>query len=141
MKQVGRAVLLKIGDGEQVEAFTTVATLNTKTMTVNNTGIDATTPDADDAAGPLWRESLSGLKTVDISGDGIFADTAQEVRINTLAMSGNPVANFQVTVPELGTFDAEFRITSFELGGETEGATTFSISLESNGKTSFTAAA
>ena len=140
-KQLGRSLLLKIGDGAESEAFTAFAGMNSKSLTINNTGIDVTTPDATTPGGALWAQSLNGLKSVSLSGDGIFLDeSAQEGRLNTIAMQADPVANFEVVVPDFGTYAGEFRVTSLDFGGDTEGAVTFSASFESNGAVTFTAA-
>jgi TP901-1 family phage major tail protein len=140
-KQLGRSLLLKIGDGAGSEAFTAFAGMNSKSLTINNTAIDVTTPDAATPGGALWAQSLNGLKSVSLSGDGIFLDeSAQEGRLNTIAMQADPVANFEVVVPDFGTYAGEFRVTSLDFGGDTEGAVTFSASLESNGAVTFTAA-
>lgn len=140
-KQLGRSLLLKIGDGAGSEAFTAFAGMNSKTLTVNNSAIDVTTPDATTPGGALWAQSLNGLKAVSLSGDGIFLDeAAQEGRLNTIAMQADPVANFEIVVPDFGTYAGEFRVTSLDFGGETEGAVTFSASMESNGEVTFTAA-
>lgn len=137
-KQLGRSFLLKVGDGEASETFTAVAGLNSKSITINNSAIDVTTPDSTTPGGALWSQSLNGLKAVSVSGDGIFLDeSAQEGRLNTVATQADPVANFEIVIPDFGTYSGEFRVTSFELGGETEGAVTFSISLESNGTIAF----
>jgi|TARA_R110000822_G_C15240174_1_gene486276 TP901-1 family phage major tail protein len=139
-KQLGRSLLLKIGDGASPDVYTAFAGLNSKSLTVNNSAIDVTTPDATTPGGALWAESLNGLKAVSVSGDGIFLDeAAQEGRLNTIAMAADPSANFQILVPGFGTYTGGFRVTSFEFGGETEGAVTFSLSLESSGETVFAA--
>jgi TP901-1 family phage major tail protein len=140
-KQLGRSLLLKIGDGAGSEAFTAFAGMNSKSLTINNTAIDVTTPDASTPGGALWAQSLNGLKSVSLSGDGIFLDeSAQEGRLNTIAMQADPVANFEIVVPDFGTYAGEFRVTSLDFGGDTEGAVTFSASFESNGAVTFTAA-
>ena len=137
-KQLGRTLLVKIGDGAGSEAFTTIAGLNSKSITINNSAIDVTTPDATTPSGALFAQSLNGLKSVSVSGDGIFLDeSAQEGRLNTIALQADPVANFQLVVPDFGTYSGEFRVTSLEFGGETEGAATFSLSLESNGTVTY----
>ncbi len=137
-KQLGRSLLIKIGDGAGSEAFTAIAGLNSKSITINNSSIDVTTPDATTPGGALWASSLNGLKSMSISGDGIFLDeSAQEGRLNTIAMQADPVANFELVVPDFGTYSGEFRVTSLEFGGETEGAATFSLSLESNGTVTY----
>ena len=139
-KQLGRAMVLKIGDGASPEAFTFMAGINSKTLTINNSAIDVTTPDATTPGGALWAQSLNGLKSVSISGDATFLDeSAQEGRLNTVAMAADPVANFQLVVPSFGTYEGEFRVTTATLTGETEGAVNYSLALDSNGAITFTA--
>ena len=139
-KQLGRSLLLKIGDGANSEVFSTLAGINSKTLTINNSAIDVTTPDASTPGGVLFASSMNGLKSVGVSGDGIFLDETSEARMNTVAMQADPAANFQIVVPDFGTYAGNFRITSLEFGGETEGGVTFSVSLESNGAVTFTGA-
>jgi TP901-1 family phage major tail protein len=139
-KQLGRSFLVKIGDGAGSETFTTLAGINSKSITINNSSIDVTTPDASTPGGVLFAESLNGLKSVSLTGDGIFLDETSEARLNTVAMAADPLANFQIVTPDFGTYAGAFRVTSFELGGETEGAVTFSASFESSGAVTFTAA-
>ena len=139
-KQLGRSFLLKVGDGAASEVFTALAGINSKSITINNSSIDVTTPDASSPGGVLFAQSLNGLKSMSVSGDGIFLDETAEARLNTVAMQADPVANFQMVVPDFGTFAGEFRVASLEFGGETEGGVTFSISLESNGTVTFTSA-
>jgi TP901-1 family phage major tail protein len=88
--------------------------------------------------GPLWTETLAGLKNVSVTGDGFFEDSATEARMNAVAMNADSKANFQVVVPDFGSYGGAFRITSLEFGGETEGGVTYSLSLESTGAVEFT---
>lgn len=139
-KQLGRALLVKIGDGEASEAFSNLCGLNSKSLTINNSSIDVTTPDCTSPEGALWTQTLAGLKNVSASGDGFFEDSTSEARMNTVAMSADNSVNMQITVPDFGTYAGAFRISSLEFGGETEGGVTYSLSLESNGAVTFTAA-
>jgi len=138
-KQLGRSFLLKIGDGASPEVFSALAGINSKSLTINNSSIDVTTPDASSPGGALFSASLNGLKSVSVSGDGIFLDETAEARMNTVAMAADPEANFEIVVPDFGTYAGAFKITSLDFGGETEGGVTFSLSLESNGEVTFTA--
>ena len=52
-------------------------------------------------------------------------------------MQADPVANFELVVPDFGTYTGEFRVTSLEVGGETQDTTAFSLSLESNGTVTY----
>jgi len=139
-KQLGRALLVKIGDGEVSETFTNLCGLNSKSLTINNSAIDVTTPDCTSPEGALWTETLAGLKNVSVSGDGFFEDSTAEARMNTVAMQNDNQANFQIVVPDFGTFAGAFRLPTLEFGGETEGGVTYSVSLESTGVVTFTAA-
>jgi len=139
-KQLGRALLVKIGDGAGSETFTNLASMNSKSLTINNSSIDVTTPNSSSPEGLLFSESLGGLKNVSVSGDGFFEDSTAEARMNTVAMANDNQANFQIVVPDFGTYAGAFRITSLEFGGETEGGVTYSLSLESTGTVTFTAA-
>lgn len=139
-KQKGRLMLVKIGDGEATEAFTTLCGLRSKTMTINNSEIDVTTADCTTPGGPLWTEILDGAKRVSVSGNGYFKDDTNEATLNTLALSGDPVANFQIVVPDFGTFDGAFHVSSLEFGGEQEDGVTYSLTLASSGAITFNAA-
>ena len=70
----------------------------------------------------------------------MFLDETAEARLNTVAMGADPSMNCEIVVPDFGTYSGNFRVTSLEFGGETEGGVTFSTSMESNGTVTFTAA-
>lgn len=137
-KQLGRALLVKIDDGAGTK--NNLCGLNSKSLTINNSSIDVTTPDCTTPEGALYTETLAGLKNVSVSGDGFFEDSTAEARMNTVAMAADNSTTFEVVVPDFGTYAGTFRITSVEFGGETEGGVTYSLSLESSGAVTFTAA-
>jgi TP901-1 family phage major tail protein len=137
-KQLGRALLVKIDDG--TGTLSNLCGLNSKSLTLNNSSIDVTTPDCTTPEGALYTETLAGLKNVSVSGDGFFEDSTAEARMNTVAMANDNSTNFNVVVPDFGTYAGAFRIASVEFGGETEGGVTYSLSLESTGAVTFTAA-
>ena len=137
-KQLGRALLVKIDDGTGTK--NNLCGLNSKSLTINNSSIDVTTPDCTTPEGALYTETLAGLKNVSVSGDGFFEDSTAEARMNTVAMAADNSTTFEVVVPDFGTYAGTFRITSVEFGGETEGGVTYSLSLESSGTVTFTPA-
>lgn len=136
-KQLGRALLVKIDDGAGTK--NNLCGLNSKSLTLNNSSIDVTTPDCTTPEGALYTETLAGLKNVSVSGDGFFEDSTAEARMNTVAMANDNSTDFEIVVPHFGTYAGTFRIASLEFGGETEGGVTYSISLESTGTVTFTA--
>ena len=137
-KQLGRALLVKIDDG--AGTLNNLCGLNSKSLTINNSSIDVTTPDCTSPEGALYTETLAGLKNVAVSGDGFFEDSTAEARMNTVAMANDNKTDFEIVVPDFGTYAGAFRIASLEFGGETEGGVTYSVSLESTGTVTFTAA-
>jgi TP901-1 family phage major tail protein len=140
-KQKGRLMLIKIGDGATPEVFTPLCGLRSKTLTINNSEIDVTTADCETPGGPLWTEVITGVKRVNVSGNGYFKDEASETRLNTIVNAAEAIANFQIVVPDLGTFAGAFLVSGVEWGGEQEDGVTYSLTLASSGPVTFTAAA
>ena len=138
-KQLGRAMVVKIGDAADPEVFSNLCGLNAKTISINTASIDATTPDCTSPEGILWRETLAGTKSIDVSGDGIFEDSAAELRLNTVAMAADNSVNLEIVVPDFGTYAGAFR-ANYEISGSTEESVTFTGSFESTGAVTFTAA-
>ena len=128
-KQLGRAMLVQIELSGG--SYSNLCGINSKSLTINRTSIDVTTPNCTTPEGQLWTETMAGLSNVALSGDGFFEDSTAEARMNAVAMASDNVANFKVVVPDFGTYAGAFRIASLEFGGETEGGVTYSISLES----------
>lgn len=138
-KQLGRAVVVQIGNGATPEVFSNLCGLNSKEITINNSLIDATTPDCTTPGGILWTESLNGPKNFTVSGDAIFEDSTTEGRLNTVAMAADPKGNFKLIVPDFGTYSGSFYVESLAFGGETEGPATYSMQLRSTGAVTFVA--
>lgn len=145
-KQPGRTMLVKIGDGGGSEVFSTLCGLNAKTMTLNNNSYDVTTADATTPGGQVWQQVMTGIRSVAVSGNGFFEDSAAELAARVIAMgtgqsdTDEAIANFQIIVPDLGTFQGAFHVDSIEYGGPLEGGVSYSIALKSAGIIAFTAA-
>lgn len=139
-KQLGRALLVKIGDGGGTEVFTTLCGLTTKNIAINNEEIDVTAPDCTTPEGVMWAEVLGGVKRISVSGSGLFKDRTEETRANTVAMSADPRANLQIIIPAFGTFQGEFFLQSLTYTGEQAGGVTYDVALASSGTITFTAA-
>lgn len=137
-KAKGRSLLIKIGDGAGSEVFTTLCALTTKQIQINNATIDVTTPDCTTPGGVMWQELLDGVKAVAVSGEGFTKDETAETRLLTVTMASPPVANFQVVVPNFGTFDGAFFVESTGFNGDATGGVTFSLSLASTAAIEFT---
>ncbi len=114
-------------------AFQYIGTLTTKTITENNERIDVTTV-SPDAADRFFRETLPGMKSFDISGDGIGDDSVVLERLASLSNAADSAGHFRVTDPGVCTYEGKFAVISYSKDGPVEGAVTFSVSLESTGE-------
>ena len=81
----GSAFLLKVGNGASPLVYATVAGLRTTQMSVNGEMVAITSKDSGG-----WRELLSGagVRSVSVSGAGIFTGSAAETRIKGNALAG-----------------------------------------------------
>ena len=135
--QKGVDVVLKIGDGGGTEVFTTIGGARTVSMTINNSGVDATSA----SSSGQWREMIdsAGILSMDASFSGVFQDDAPFASME-VDMRGRTLRNFQLVYPDYGTYEGAFIITSLTMAGAHDGEATFEISLQSGGAITFTAA-
>src|SRR5690606_28159730 len=82
----GRAGILKAGDGGAPEPFAAVAGLRTTQISINTAVVDGTNKDSGG-----WRELLAGagVRTVSVSGTGIFTGSAAEAAIRQRVLAGS----------------------------------------------------
>ena len=130
--QRGKDILLKIeGAGG---AFTTVAGLRARTISLNAKTVDAT--DSDSAG--RWRELLAGagVKSAAVSGQGIFRDAASDALIRE-AFFEQAAKTWRLIVPDFGVLEGAFLVAALEYAGEHEGEASFALSLASAGEVTF----
>ncbi|WP_187429204.1 hypothetical protein ROLI_028630 [Roseobacter fucihabitans] len=133
--QNGKDLLIKVdmaADGQ----FTTLAGLRATRVSFNAETIDVTSLESQGG----WRELLSGagVRSVSISGSGVFRDAATDERARQLFFDGEAPA-FQVVIPDFGIVEGPFQVTSIEYGGSHNGEATYELSLASAGSLTFTA--
>ena len=131
--QSGKDLLLKV-DLDGSGSFATMAGLRATRLTFNAGSVDVTSLDS--AGG--WRELLGGggIKSAAISGSGVFRDAATDARARAIFFEGT-VPDFRVIVPDFGTVEGPFQITTLEYAGTHDGEATYEISLSSAGALSF----
>lgn len=134
--QKGKDLLLKMDDSG-TGSYVTVAGLRSKRIAFNSETVDVT---CSGSAG-RWRELLagSGVQRAAVSGAGIFKDHQSDAAIRARFFAGE-ILTWQVIVPDFGTIQGLFQITSLEYGGNHDGEVTFEMALESAGALSFVAA-
>ncbi|GGL62290.1 phage major tail protein, TP901-1 family [Wenxinia marina] len=135
--QNGKDLLIKIdmtGDG----LFQTVAGLRATRLSFNAESVDVTSLESQGG----WRELLAGagVRSAAISGSGVFRDETTDERARAIFWGGETPA-FQVIVPDFGTVEGPFQITSLEYAGSHDGEATYELSLASAGALTFLAEA
>lgn len=136
--QKGRELLLKLQTVVSPEAFTTIAGLRDTTLTINEQEVDTTSKEDSGI-----RQLLSGniLRSISVSGTGVFKDDAAMNTIRDAALAGTH-KEFQIIIPGTsaagGTYEGTFRITSFEESGAHDGSVQYTISLASAGAVTWT---
>ncbi len=134
--QKGKDLLLKV-DSDGAGTFITVAGLRARTLAFNAATVDITNTES---AGE-WRELLAGagIKTARISGNGVFKDAQSDETVRGYFFDGVQ-RDWQVIVPDFGTVQGPFQVTTLEYAGQHDGEMTFDLALESAGQLSFTGA-
>ena len=132
--QRGKDILLKIEGAPG--AFTTVAGLRARTLSLNARSVDAT--DGDSAG--RWRELLdgAGVKSAAVAGQGIFRDAASDALIRE-AFFDQAARRWRLIVPDFGVLEGPFLVAALEYAGEHEGEATYAITLASAGEVTFAA--
>lgn len=133
--QKGKDLLIKV-DMDGAGAFQTLAGLRATRLTFNSQTIDATNMES--AGG--WRELLSGggVRSASISGTGVFRDQASDERTRSAFFAGD-ILDYQIVVPDFGTVEGQFQISSLEYSGSFDGEAVYELALASAGSLNFSA--
>ena len=133
--QNGKDLLIKV-DLSGAGQFETMVGLRASRISFNAEPVDVTSLES--AGG--WRELLGGAggKSAAISGAGIFKDDSTDERARQIFFDGE-VPNFQVIIPDFGTVEGPFQVTSLEYAGSHDGEATYELSLASAGALTFVA--
>jgi len=125
----GSAFLLKVGDGAAVPAFATVAGLRTTQLSVNGEAVVVTSKDSGG-----WRQLLSGagVRSVSVSGAGVFTGSAAEARIKGNALSGT-IDDYRLSFESGDSMTGRFLVTRLDYAGDFNGERSYTLSLESSG--------
>jgi TP901-1 family phage major tail protein len=117
--------------------YTTVAGLRTRRLAFNAETVDITHAESANR----WRELLdgAGIKRASVSGRGLFKDSTSDALMRQAFFDGSVVSH-QIVIPDFGTVQGPFQITSLEIAGEHNGEVTYDMSLESAGELTFTEA-
>ncbi|WP_425229236.1 phage major tail protein, TP901-1 family [Sphingomonas sp.] len=129
MIEKGSAFLLKVGDGAPTPSFATVAGLRTTQLAVNGEAVVVTSKDSGG-----WRQLLSGagVRSVSVSGAGVFTGSAAETRLRASALTG-VLDDYRLSFEGGDTMTGRFLVTRLDYAGDFNGERTYTLSLESSG--------
>jgi TP901-1 family phage major tail protein len=132
--QKGKDLLLKIGNEDG--SFTSLGGLRARGLTLNAEAVDVT---HSESAG-RWRELLegAGVRRASLSGAGVFRDQGSDALAREIFFSG-AIRRWQVAIPDFGTIEGPFQLSSLEYRGDHMGEVTFDLALESAGELVFAA--
>ncbi len=125
----GSAFLLKIGDGQDPITYSTIAGLRTTQLSVNGEPVAITNKDSGG-----WRELLSGagLRSVSVSGAGVFTGSDAELRIKNHALGG-VIDAYELSFEGGDRMRGDFLVTRLDYSGDYNGERSYTLSLESSG--------
>ncbi|MBU2960137.1 phage major tail protein, TP901-1 family [Citreicella sp. C3M06] len=134
--QNGKDLLIKV-DVTGSGSFQTMAGLRATRISFNAESVDITSMESEGG----WRELLggAGVRSANLSGSGVFKDAATDERARQIFFDG-VTPDFQVVIPDFGTVEGAFLVTSIEYAGSHNGEATYELSMASAGALTFTAA-
>jgi TP901-1 family phage major tail protein len=109
--------------------YATVAGLRTTQLSVNGESVVVTTKDSGG-----WRQLLSGagVRSVSVSGAGVFTGSAAETRIRANALSG-VLDDYRLSFESGETMTGKFLVSRLDYAGDFNGERSYTLSLESSG--------
>lgn len=125
----GSAFLLKVGNGANPVVYATVAGLRTTQLSINGEMVAITSKDSGG-----WRELLTGagVRSVSVSGAGVFTGSAAETRLKGNALSG-ALDDYRLSFESGETMTGRFLVTRLDYAGDYNGERSYTLSLESSG--------
>lgn len=132
--QKGRDFLIKIGDGQPSESFTTIGAARTNALVVNNNPVDATTMNS---GGVQAMIADAGTQTMQLTIDGIFKDDDAEETLRAAAFD-RAAANFKLLFPNGDEYAASFVVQDYHRRGDYDGLESFTATLIRTGAGAFT---
>jgi len=131
--QNGTLVLIKAGNGGGPETFTTIGGLRTSDIVLNHHALDATNIESGQ-----WRELLggSGILSFEISGSGLFTNSASEETVRGYAFAGT-ANNYQFVFANGDSVTGPFIIISYHRSGNHDGEEIYALTLASAGAITF----
>ena len=124
----GSAFLLKLGSGAPL-VFATIAGMKTTQVSINGDLVAITNKGSGG-----WRELLSeaGVRSVSVSGSGIFTGSSAEAQLRSLTLAGS-LAEYELSFESGERMKGSFLVSRLEYAGDFNGERNYTLALESSG--------
>jgi len=134
--QKGSDILIKV-DSDGAGSFVTIGGMRSKSISFNAETVDVSDSDSVNK----WRELLAdaGMKSATLTGSGVFKDSAGEDDVRGYFFT-QAIEDYQFIIPDFGTVEGAFQVTAIDYAGEYNGEATYSMTFESAGELTWTAA-
>lgn len=137
-QQIGRLLLIQIGDGATPEEFDNLCGVTTSSFNMSANEIDTTIPDCKNPGATPQKTSEPGIKNRTFTGSGKFVAGADTAKFREYINDAVPF-NAKVIVPGWGSFTGSWFVSDFELSAEMEGNLDFSATFVAAGPLAFVA--
>jgi TP901-1 family phage major tail protein len=126
----GSAFLLKVGNGASPVVYSTVAGMRTTQLSIGGETVVVTNKGSGG-----WRELLSGagVRSVSVSGAGVFTGSAAETRLKGNALSG-VLDDFELSFESGERLQGRFLVNRLDYSGDFNGERSYTLALESSGQ-------
>ncbi|MDB5714269.1 MAG: phage major tail protein family [Sphingomonadales bacterium] len=126
----GSAFLLKVGNGGSPIVYSTVAGMRTTQLSIGGEAVVVTNKGSGG-----WRELLSGagVRSVSVSGAGVFTGSAAETRLKGNALSG-VLDDFELSFESGERLQGRFLVNRLDYSGDFNGERSYTLALESSGR-------
>jgi TP901-1 family phage major tail protein len=126
----GSAFLLKVGNGAVPVVYSTVAGMRTTQLSIGGETVVVTNKGSGG-----WRELLSGagVRSVSVSGAGVFTGSAAETRLKGNALSG-VLDDFELSFESGERLQGRFLVNRLDYSGDFNGERSYTLALESSGQ-------
>ena len=139
--QSGLNLVVRIGedpsDAPSADTYTVIAGIRNATLNQTDGSVDGSSQSSNG-----WNTEVAnaGRQTVTASGDGIFEGAVDSDRLQAAYRpTGGVFYNFEIVVPNHGTYQGKFKVSSFNFTGNYEDALAFNAEFISSGVVTFAA--
>lgn len=100
------------------EDFVSVCVTEARSIEINNEEIDITKPNCADPGSKLTRSLMYGMQSIGVQIDGAFVGNEAQKAMTSDAVN-QVVSEYQIVVPGVGTFEADFLVSMTFSGDKT----------------------